>query len=126
MFNYDTYQNVTYIIAAIISATGGIFMAVRHAFRDNKKTKEAQACEILGKASEETNLVRIQLEARIEAIEMELKNLESSVKKDLGHIQEIYTSEIAGLANKIENLRDELRTQHVDLLNLITKLIDRR
>lgn len=112
--------------AATFTALGGAWLTLRKIARDAHKTKKEQAQEILKAAREEDLIMKTKLEARIEGLKADLKNLEFNVNKDMGHLKENYSSEIRVLGEKIEELREQLHNQHVGVLNLLSKLVDKR
>lgn len=109
--------------AGVLITLGSLYLTVRKIQKDGEKSKKEQAAEILQSAKEELALKEKDMNAKIEAAETRIDNLEKSVEKDLKHLKETYTGEIHNLASKIEDLRQQLTDQHASLLNLLTKLI---
>lgn len=112
-------------IAGTVTTLGTAWLTIRKISKDASKAKREQAAEILHAAKEEDALLRSRLEAKIQALAVEVSNLEISVNKDMDHLKETYTSEIKNLGEKIESLRDELRNQHTGILSLLSKLVDK-
>lgn len=48
------------------------------------------------------------------------------LKSELDHHKEMHEGKVAELARKIEDLRDELRMQHSQLVSLLTKMLDKK
>lgn len=109
--------------AGAIATLGGAWLTIRKIAKDAAKQKREQAAEILHAAKEEDALLKAKLEARIEAVKAQLTNLELNVNKDLDHLKETYSGEIRNLGQKIEELRSELKTQHGQLVTLLTEMI---
>jgi DNA repair exonuclease SbcCD ATPase subunit len=109
--------------AGAIATLGGAWLTIRKIAKDASKQKREQAAEILHAAKEEDALLKAKLEAKIESVKAQLANLESSVNKDLDHLKETYSGEIRNLGQKIEELRSELKTQHGQLVTLLTEMI---
>lgn len=109
--------------AGAIATLGGAWLTIRKIAKDAAKQKREQAAEILHAAKEEDSLLKAKLEARIEAVKAQLANLEFNVNKDLEHLKETYSGEIRNLGQKIEELRSELKTQHGQLVTLLTEMI---
>ena len=107
-------------------AIGTLVLTVQKILKNIKKDRDEHAAKILQAAKEEDSLIRVKLEARIERLGAEVKNLEFSVNKDMTHLKDTYTSEIKNLGEKIETLRDELRQQHSGLIELLTKIVGRK
>lgn len=107
-------------------ALGTLVITLQKISKNFKKDRDEHAAKILQAAKEEDSLLKAKLEARIERISAEVKNLELSVNKDMDHLKETYSSEIKNLGEKIENLRDELRQQHSGLIELLTKIVGRK
>ena len=109
----------------LVTAVGGIYAGVKRLTANSKKKKEEYRKSILKEATEGVELVKMALEVKIDKIESDLKIQKDSVAKDLGFLRATYNAEVAGLANKIEELREQLNSQHSQLIQLLTKLIDR-
>lgn len=113
-------------ICSTIITLGTAYLTVRKIQADNTKEREREAARILQEAKEEDAKNRKELEVQIDALSTALENLEISVNKDFDHIRETYNGEIRNLGQKIEDLRSELRNQHGQLVQLLTKMIDNR
>lgn len=112
--------------AGMIVTLGTALLTVMKVNRTIKKDREEQEAKILQSAKEEDALVRTQLEAKIKAQEVEIANMKEIFAKDIDHLRETHSGQIANLGEKIEQLRDELRTQHGQMVDLLSKLIDNR
>jgi len=119
------YQTIVPVGAAV-SAIGGAYLTVRKIAKDAANARKEHERDFLRLAKEEDTLMKAKLEARIEGIRAELKNLELSVNKDLGHMKDAYSSEMKNLGEKIELLREELRSQHSGILTLLSKLVNKK
>lgn len=113
-------------IGEFLSTIGGAWLFIRKIAKDNKVARKEQAADILQSAKEEDKLLKAKLEARIDSLETELKNLESNVAKDLAHTKEAYTAEIKNLGEKIEQIRTQLNDQHSQLLAFLTRLVEKQ
>lgn len=116
-------MNITIPLAAVVTITSLIYTWQR-IFKTAKRDRDEHAARILQSAKEDDNLLKAKLEARIEKIDAQVKNLELNVNKDINHLKETYSAEIKVLGEKIETLRDELRNQHSQMVTLLSKLID--
>lgn len=101
-----------------------LVVTLQKVFRNFRKERDEYAAKILQTAKEEDSLLKAKLEARIEKIDAQLKNLELNINKDITHLKETYSTEIKVLGEKIETLRDELRNQHSQMVTLLSKLIE--
>lgn len=124
-------------LAVAITTLGGAWLTIKKIARDAAKTKKEQAAEVLHAAKEADAEIRLKLDAKIDnkiqaldnkihALDAKVKNLEANVEKDLEHLRETYNGEIRNLGQKIEELRSELRSQHGQLVALLTKMIGER
>lgn len=113
-------------LAAAITAVGGAWLTVRKIAKDAAKSKKELADEILQQAKEEDAQLKSSMEARVAALETALGTLEVSVNKDIEHLKETYANEIKNLGEKIEALRDQLNSQHSQLVNLLTEMIKKK
>lgn len=112
-------------LAIAITTLGGAWLTVKKIARDAKRTKKEQAAEILHAAKEADMEMKLKLDAKIQALDAKVKNLEANVEKDLDHLKQTYNGEIRNLGQKIEELRSELRNQHGQLVALLTKMISK-
>jgi len=113
-------------LAGLVITLGTALLTIMKVNRTVKKDKEEQEAKILQQAKEEDELIRTQFEAKIYSQEQKLENLRESFVKDIEHLRENHSGQISNLGEKIEQLRDELRTQHGQMVVLLSKLIDNR
>lgn len=114
----------TAIPLGLLIAVSGLLLTWQKIAKNFKKEREEDAAKIIQTAKEEDALIKAKLDAKIEKVEAEVKLLELSVNKDIGHLRETYNNEIKNLGNKIEELRSELRNTHGQLVQLLTTLIE--
>lgn len=125
------------VIVGAISSVVGAWLKIRGLAKDYRKERSLETAKILQEAKEGDSKLKIysdskremiieQFNAKIQALETRLENLENSVAKDFAHVRETYNGEIRVLGDKIEDLRTELRTQHGQLITMLTKMIDSR
>jgi peptidoglycan hydrolase CwlO-like protein len=116
----------TMALVGVLITLGTLVTIVQKILKNLKKAKAERDAQILQAAKEEAAAMKMQLESKIEKLDQKLKNVESSVRQDIGHLRDLHENEIKALGEKIESLRDELKTQHVQLMNILAKLIDDR
>lgn len=112
-------------LAGLVTAVGTAIYTVQKVTKNFKSDKKEFKAEIIQEALEADAKIKVELEGKVNALKAELENLRVHVEKDLDHIRETYSGEIRNLGNKIEDLRSELREQHGNLVQLLTKMIDR-
>lgn len=110
--------------AAVITAVGGLYTAGRRVIAHSKKKSEQYREGILKQANDEMGKVKTELTEKIKSIETELENHKVNISKDLGFLKQTYSTEIKNLGDKIETVREQLNTQHAQLVALLTRLID--
>ena len=113
-------------IATTITVLGGAYLTVRKIAKDAEKSKKHQAAEVLQSAKEEDALIKSKLEARIELIKVELANIKFNIAKDFDHLKETHNKEIENLGLKVEAIRTEFRDSHSQLVQLLTKIINKK
>ena len=113
-------------MAGMVITIGTAVLTVLKVNRTLKKDREEQEAKILQQAKEEDSTLRASLQSQIDAKDVEIKNLKESFAKDIEHLRETHSSQIANLGEKIEQLRDELRDRHGQMVELLSKLIDSR
>lgn len=117
----------TEMVMGVAGATitlGTAYLTIKKILKSNKKDKEAEQAIILQEAKEHVAQVKRELETEITQVKLDLRNLEENITKDMAHLRETYNGEIRNLGQKIEDLRSELRNQHGQLVQLLTKMIE--
>jgi len=112
--------------AGAITAIGGIYTAIKKWIRHSADKKEKYKQDILKQARGEAEKIRRELEEKIEKLEVEVETQKQNIYKDIGFLRESHSNEIRNLTEKIEELREDLKIQHVGILNLLTKLVDNK
>jgi peptidoglycan hydrolase CwlO-like protein len=114
------------ILGAVVGALGSIgAVAVTFTTLKNSFKKELQK-EIADSIASARDIADADIRAfnlRIDSLSKEIASLENKIDKDIDHVKNIYNGEIRSLADKIENLREEVRHQHSQLVSLLTKLV---
>lgn len=104
----------------------GLFLSVyklKRGFKDELESETSKAIQnAKDMAESDVKLLKLQ----IDNLSKEINRLDESFQKDVAHIRETYNSEIRNLGVKIEDLREEVRTQHSQLVTLLTKLVSER
>jgi predicted RNase H-like nuclease (RuvC/YqgF family) len=113
-------------IGSVLGAIGTVLGTLWKVRKDLKRDKDAQLASILKEAKELDNTLKIKLEAKIEALRAEFKNMEFNFSKDMSHLKETQSSEMKNLGQKIEALRSELQNQHAQYMQLLTELVKRK
>lgn len=113
-------------LASSVTVLGGAYLTVRKIQSDLKKEREEERAKVLQEAKEEINLVKVRLETQVEALKNEVDNFKDNVDKDFSHMRETYNGEIRFLGQKIEELRSEVRNQHGQLVQLLSRMIENR
>lgn len=111
------------VVGALV-AIGTVILMGQKITKNARKSHDEESAKVLQAAKEEDVILKAKLEARIEKVDAQLKILELSVNKDIGHLKETYSNEIKNLGLKIEALRDEIHSNYSQLVTLLTKLID--
>ena len=119
-------QSLIIQIALAASTLAGLYVSVgqlKSGFKKELEDETAKALDLV-KATSQTDVVM--LKGQIDNLAKEINRLEDSFQKDVSHIRETYNSEIRNLGHKIEELREEVRGQHSQLVTLLTKLVSER
>lgn len=118
-------------LAVTISTIAGAIVAIQKVIKNSRvernasvEEKEKESEKILTQAREEMQLIKLQFEAEVKALKVDLKSLESGTLKDIQYIKESQESEIKNLGEKIQDLRDQLNSHHTQILSLLEKLIN--
>jgi len=115
----------TTVPIGLLIAVSGLILTWQKIVKNAKKEREEHSAKILQVAKEDDAILKAKLEARIEKIDAQLKNLELNINKDIIYIKEAYNAELKNLGSKIESLREDLSSQHSSLLALLTKLVEK-
>lgn len=124
VLNSLSLELVISIVSISVALIGGFF-SIQGIIKNIKEDKQKELERVLLEAQENLSLLELKLTAKINENKAEIKTLENSVNKDLNHLKETYNTEIKNLGQKIEQLREELRSQHDSLVTLLTKMIDK-
>jgi hypothetical protein len=117
--------NALLTIAGGLTALGGAYQTISVVLGALKKRKNKYRQSILDEAKAEAGQIKTQLEAKIDALGLELKSQKENLSKDLLHLRETYNAEIRVLGEKIDETRRQLDQQHSQLVNLLTSLIEK-
>lgn len=116
------------------ASVGSAWLVFRKIQKDYRKEHETQEAKVLQAAKEADSKLKSDLEtkrqllekefqSKVEALRQEIDNFMVSIEKDLEFIKEKQAGEIKMLGEKIEDLRTELRTQHGQLIQMLTEMI---
>lgn len=112
-------------VAAMITAVGTAWLTIRKVVKDAEKQKKIQSATILQSAKEADSILNTRLENKIHDLQSEMRVMKESHDKDLEHLKETYNGELKFLGQKIEELRSEVRNQHGQLVQLLSKMIEK-
>lgn len=119
--SYNSIITPTGIITGIATA----WYSVQKVVREIHKSRKNASDKILEEAKDFDKQLKDKLEARIDLLDNQINVLKENVAKDLANAKDSHSIELRALSDKIEALRDELKTQSVGILNLLTKLVDK-
>jgi gas vesicle protein len=129
MGDYSLLIHLCTTIGAIAGAVVAIQKSIRSARieRDaHSEEKNKQSKKILKDAQEALELVKSQLDAKVQAVDVKVDSLSHSTEKELAHLKELHNNEIKNLGEKIEQLRRQLNDQHTQLLSFLTRLVEKK
>lgn len=123
-------------IAGVVSIVAGAWLKVRRVLKDRNEAKIVERAIIIQEAKEISAKNKAAVSYRLDLLEADLNNklkalsekilaLEESTAKEIGHVKESYNSELRFLGSKIEELKDEMRGQMGQIVQLVSKLIDK-
>ncbi len=114
------------LIGQIIISLGSIasvFLTAQKLIRHLKSEKEKEIEQVLDKAMAELQKEKTLLEMKIQACFDENERLKESLEKEIEFTRSSYEIEVKNLGEKIESLKEEVRSQNTQILNLLAKLI---
>lgn len=114
------------LIGQIIISLGSIasvFLTAQKLIRHLKSEKEKEIEQVLEKAMAELQKEKTLLEMKIQACFDENERLRESLEKEIEFTRSSYEMEVKNLGDKIESLKEEVRSQNTQILNLLAKLI---
>jgi uncharacterized coiled-coil protein SlyX len=100
------YEIVGLVLAALFMISGGVATLYKMA-SSMRKEREEENKKVLSESKEYTD-------SRCKVLEQELK-----------HQKDLHEGKIAELSEKIEQLREEMRRHHSQLVDLLTKMIEK-
>lgn len=119
-------QDLIFSLAGLITAVGGAWLTISKISKDINKKQEENNNKILKLAKDELLKKEQQLESKIMLLEEKVENLEKNIQKDMDYLKESHSIEIKNLGDKIESLREEIRTQHAGVLQLLTEMVKQK
>lgn len=117
------------LIGPVVVALGtllGLFLSVSKLKKGFKEELEQETEKAIQYARDAAKNDMQLLKLQVDNLGQDIKRLDESFQKDVAHIRETYNNEIRNLGNKIEELREEVRSQHSQLVSLLTKLVSDR
>ena len=100
------YEILGLVLVALLTISGGIATLYR-AMNSLRKEREEENQKILEMANDYTN-------AKCKILEQEIS-----------HQKDIQEGKVAELSDKIEQLREEMRRHHTQLVDLLTKMVSK-
>lgn len=100
------YEILGLVLAALFMISGGVATLYKLA-SSMRKEREEENAKILAESKE--------------YVDSKYKILEQEVK----HQKDLHEGKIAELSDKIEQLREEMRRHHGQLVDLLTKMVER-
>lgn len=110
-------------LVELASGIGGLWYLGLKIVREVRKAKKHEADRIIQECKELDLVVKNKLEAKIDMLESQINNLEFNMSKDLSNMKENYTLELSNLSERIQVLRSDLQSQHIQILELLTQLV---
>lgn len=98
---------------------------IRKIFRDIEKGKTMQSEATLKLAKDADAVLKSKFEGKTHELETRIEAIKESTEKDIAHLKETYNNEIKYLGQKLDDLRNEVHSQHSQLVQLLTKMIDK-
>jgi chromosome segregation ATPase len=112
-------------IAAAVSAIGGFIVGaakMREGFKADVLEETTKAIEL---AKESGRHDMDMLRQDVEQLGKEIAGLDRSFQKEIVFIKDTYNGEIRNLSQKIDELREEIKSSNASLIELLGKLLDR-
>lgn len=115
-------MNAVLAFCGAVGVVGGAVLTVQKIINNIRRARKQRDLEVLQKAKESIVSVKSEIQSEVDDLKNELKLAE----QEMGHLKETYNNEIKNLGTKIEELREQLRTEHGQLVQLLTKMVDSR
>jgi hypothetical protein len=124
----DLWNQSNMIMSAIgaLTAVGTAWLTIVKISKSHHDSKSLAKAEILQAAKEEVSSLKRELEAKFMLIENKIEQLQESTEQDFSHLKETHGNEMENLSEKLELLRDDLKSQHSQIMTLMTNLLDRK
>lgn len=110
-------------LIAALSVLLGIWVAVGKIKKGFKEEIMSDAELAIQKAHTMAKGDLEKFQGQINLLTERLSNMDEKFQKDVAHIRETYNNEIKNLGTKIEDLREEMRHQHTQLIDLLTQMV---
>jgi len=111
---------IIFSLSSIAEAAGSVaviataYLKLRKIVHERKKQKEVEKAIIIQEAKEIALKYKRELESKIELLQ-----------KDLDNVKANHSTEIKYVGERIQELRDEVRSQLSQIVTLVSRLIDK-
>jgi hypothetical protein len=125
MADLQITTNVIMSTLGALTALGTIWVSIGKISKGRNESKAMARAEILQTAKEEVASLKRDIEARFTLMDIKMEQIKESTEQDLSHLKETHSNEMENLSEKLELLREDLKSQHNQIMTLMGNLLDR-
>lgn len=111
-------------IASIIVTLASAYIGLKKLQAESKKEKAEHDAIILLEAKEAIASLEREINSKFEALRKEIDNQKEIVDQEIGHVKETYGADMSNVTQKLEELREDVRTQNNQMISLLTKMAE--
>lgn len=119
-FDLPTVATVTSIVVTL----GSAYIGIKKLQNDSKKEKAEHDALILLEAKEAIASLEREINSKFEALRAEIEAQKEIVGQEIGHVKETYSTDMSNVSQKLEELREDVRTQNNQMISLLTKMAE--
>ena len=113
------------IAGTIFTSIGGLYMTIRKIVISREKAAKSRDASIMQQAKDQDMLLKNEINQKIRELIVKIEDDREDLQTEIEHLKETYNSELRFLGQKIEGLRAEVQNQHVQLMQILTKMINK-
>lgn len=113
------------IAGTVCTGVGGFYMTVRKLIIAREKAAKARDNSIIQQAKENDLILKEDIEQKLREMSLKLEDQKEDFETEIRHLKETHNSELKYLGEKIEELRSEVQNHHMQLMQLLTRMISK-
>ena len=123
--NQIDFQTIITALGTAGTCIGGVYVGIKRFINARKKEEKLRDSSILQQAKDCDQIIKHDLEDKVSKLKENLKDQKETLENEIKYLKELHNSELKYLGEKIETLRIEVQNQHLQLMQILTQLINK-